>query len=370
MLTDEQRALRRTGITATDAAAILDLSPFRSPLDVYREKKGELDDLPAMLELEGGELRETKDTERGRYLEKALVEWTGARLQRPAYPNAETLRCAWDPLILATPDGFLPAPTKLITDLYPLEVKAPGTFWRSDEWGPDGADAEGNVPAGYEVQLRIQMAVSSADEGYLGALIGPELRVYRLRRDVELERKLIAKLHEWHERHVVADVPPAVSLSERDQKWFKNRYPNDKLPPMREVDLTAAQRTRVRELLSAYMEREVWSALYDGLQVELKEILGDHGGLLLEDGGRIDWKSNKPGSETDWEAMARDLHRRLALGVELARHIPHDRVPPELVDVVCEPDDLCRPWDAEVAPFTKITPGNRVFRPWPKKTKS
>lgn len=353
MLTDEQKALRRSGITATDAAAILGLSPFKSPLDVYREKRGEQEPVPAQIELEGGELRETKDTERGRYLERALVEWTGARLKVPTEHTPDlTVRCAWDPLIMASPDGWVYTDQRLPKDQYPLEVKAPGTFWRSDEWGPDGADAEGNVPAGYEVQLRIQLAATSSDVGYLAALIGPELRVYRLQRDVELEKQMVARLHEWHERHVVADVPPAPTLMERDQRWLKARYPHDKLPPMKQADLNADQRYLVERLLLAYRERKTWNDTYDSLKNELQQILGDHAGLSLSGGGRIDWKSNKPSKETDWEALARDLHRRLALLAE-SRNATR----------------MVKPFETEVESFTKTVPGNRVFRPWPKKEK-
>lgn len=357
MLTDEQKALRRTGITATDAAAIFGLSPFKSPLDVYRTKIGELEDVPAQIELEGGDLRETKDQERGRFLEPALVAWAGSRIGKPTeHTPSLTVRCAWDPLILASPDGWVHVGGGgMLKDRFPLETKAPGTFHRSDEWGPDGADAEGNVPPDHEVQLRIQMAATSADQGWLAALIGPELRVYHLRRDVEWEKKAVARLHEWHERHVVAKVPPKVSASERDQNWLKAKYPHDKLPAMREAELTPDQRMMVRQMLAAYQQRDVFKALYEEHQTALKEILGDHGGLLLTDGWRVDWKSNRPGSETNWEALARDLHRRLALVVGPGLGEEEEK----------KSEPLCRPLPDEIAAFTKITPGNRVFRPYP-----
>ena len=38
MLTKEQKLLRRTGIGGSDAAAILGLSPWATPLDIYNEK--------------------------------------------------------------------------------------------------------------------------------------------------------------------------------------------------------------------------------------------------------------------------------------------------------------------------------------------
>jgi putative phage-type endonuclease len=360
-LTPEQKAIRRTGITATDIGAILGLSPFKSPLDVYLTKVGEVDDVPAMIELEGGELRETADTERGRFLEPALVQWAGAKIGLPVeHTPGLTVISPRDALIIASPDGLVTRPLSAIgPERRPLEVKAPGGFFRSDEWGPDGSE---QVPADYEAQIRWQMAAESSDEGYLAALIGPELRVYRIKRDLALEAQMVAKAREWWARHVLAATPPAATTSERDQRWLKRLYPNDKLPPMKEADLSFEQRALVSRLMTAYRERKVWKDVYERLQVEMQEILGDHAGLTLEGGGRIDWKSNKPGEVTDWEGLARDLHRRLAL-------VAQAETPGEFRDVRhwIQAAGLCDSLDNEVSEFTKTVPGNRVFRPWPAK---
>ena len=46
MLTKQQRIDRHAGLGGSDAAAVLGLSPWTSPLDLYLDKRGELDEEP------------------------------------------------------------------------------------------------------------------------------------------------------------------------------------------------------------------------------------------------------------------------------------------------------------------------------------
>ncbi|MDP3766551.1 MAG: YqaJ viral recombinase family protein, partial [Dehalococcoidia bacterium] len=65
-------AARRAGIGGTDAAAILGLSPFRTPLDVYLDKTGAAQD----------ERTETQPMRWGKALEPVIAEAVEERIGR------------------------------------------------------------------------------------------------------------------------------------------------------------------------------------------------------------------------------------------------------------------------------------------------
>ncbi len=142
MLTEAQRAIRRTGVTATDIGALMGLNPWKTPLGVYYEKNGEELEQP-----------NSENLERGEFLQPALTFWYEKRTGLVVSPE-RTVVNARNPLIIATPDGFLRERSGG-ENIGTLEVKAPGEF--ATEWGTPGTD---EVPGMYLVQGAWQMAAT------------------------------------------------------------------------------------------------------------------------------------------------------------------------------------------------------------------
>lgn len=174
---------RRRGITATDATAILGLSPWKTPLAVWLDK---VDPQPE---------EHAYRYDRGHALEGPLAaeyaRQTGAIMERP-------------PLILAHPDH----PTLIASldwlahtrdDTHIVECKT-GNDW--SEWADDG------LPDHYAAQVLHQLSVTGLDYGVVFADIAGRLEKRYIPRDESWMQTQIPVLLRWWYQHVVANVPP------------------------------------------------------------------------------------------------------------------------------------------------------------------
>jgi putative phage-type endonuclease len=173
----EWLAARRKGVTASEVAILLGLSPYGSPFALYHQKRGDLPDQEDNMAMAIG--RHFEDFVAGQFAELhpefALM---GSGRELFAHPDR--------PWQLATPDRFVsealecpPSKTAYGTPLAVLECKTDGGF---DGWGEDGTD---EIPVHYRCQLLWQMDVVGVGTGYLACLFmnRRQLRVYELTMD-------------------------------------------------------------------------------------------------------------------------------------------------------------------------------------------
>lgn len=155
---------RRELITASDAAAILGEDPRRSALSVYAEK------------VEGIDTPETARMRRGRLIEPVIAAEYEHDTRRPVWAPVDPYTIVRHPdvpwlgsTLDRTTEGstLFPAPTPAGGDA-PLEMKLVVDRGAAHEWDDDEA------PVGFEVQLQIQVACSSATWGSLCAFV-PEI---------------------------------------------------------------------------------------------------------------------------------------------------------------------------------------------------
>lgn len=281
MLTEADHELRRHGIGGSEIAAILGLSSFASPLDVYLAK------------VEGYRQEESSDMQRGTYLEGGMLDWYarrfGVTVERPRTIAALELGP-----VVASPDGLaaLEAGARRL-----LEVKCPR---RSVGW-------ENGPPEAYVLQaqwtwmaLEDTSAVEPDTEIHIVALLDSDLRVFPVRADVEMQRDLLAFASSWWSRHVVAKVPPPLDGGDGAHEWLKRRFPanpNPIRPATSEEDLL------MLELRTAEEEAARALAVSALLEQRLKERIGDASGIESP-AGRITWKADKHGKRsfrTNWK---------------------------------------------------------------------
>lgn len=196
------RADQREGyIGGSDAAAILGLSPFSSPFQVFAQKRGH-----DIRERIGEELED-------KFYFGHLMEPVIAKAFVRKFPEFETI--PHPPFARSARYSFLGghldfalarkgAPVHAILECKNIE-------FASDEWARD-VDPEGrneaNVPPYYLAQCDHYMALTELDECYLAALFGGcRLRAYLIRRSADREQILLeAEARFW--RRVEEDDPP------------------------------------------------------------------------------------------------------------------------------------------------------------------
>lgn len=271
---------RRQGIGGSDAAAVLGVNPFKSPMTVYLDKLGELP------EREPSEaMRQGTDFEA--YVAQRFTEETGKRVRR----CNRILYHPEHPFMLANIDR------DVIGEDAGLECKTTSPFNKCD------FDA-GEVPAVYQWQCMHYMAVTGASHWYIAVLVlGQSFHVYRIDRDERLIEALIEREREFWEDHVVPRIPPLPTGSAADDDALGLLYPAT-APEADPADLTAV-RAALELLDQKQAEREALDAEVRRLQQEVKLILGDR-----ETGNagpwRVTWRAVESG-RLDTKALRRDL---------------------------------------------------------------
>lgn len=284
MMTAEQQALRRTGIGASEVAAVLGLPSFRSPLDVWLSKT------------EGTEAAETFDLVRGQVLESAVASLyeheTGIALD----PGGESVAHPLCPILRATCDRFA-----RLEPRHPVELKTVRGSMRH-EFGEPGTD---DVPAQYLVQVQAQMACVGAGRAELAALVaGDELRIYCFTRDAELESQMLEAVSRWWRDYVVTRTPPPVDGS---SAWAERLA---SMPRQRKlVTPTAELQLAVQALRGAKAAAKVAEAEEKRLRNELLALMGDADGIE----GLATYKETKGRPSTDWRALCAEAGVRAEL---------------------------------------------------------
>lgn len=184
-MNDRQQWLadRRTGIGGSDVAAILGMSKWRTPLDVYLDKRGE-----------APERDDSEPMRWGRALEPLVRQEYADRTGRVvlAVPMMRHPNYQW---MIANVDGVADGDRL-------LEVKTART---SMGWGEEGTD---QVPADYLLQVQHYMIVTALPVADIAVLIGgSDFRIYEVRADAELQQSIIEAEGAFWER-VQGGTPP------------------------------------------------------------------------------------------------------------------------------------------------------------------
>ena len=271
----EFATLRRSGIGGSDAGAILGLSPWKSPLDVYFEKIGEADSS-----------QDTASTYWGRKLEDLVAdeyaERTGRRIERCndtlRHPLMEWQMAHVDRLVWR--DGKRPRVRNQIRTDRILECKTAGAHM-AQEWGEAGTD---QVPAVYIAQVQHYLAVTGCEVADLAVLIGGrDFRIYEIPRDDELIHAIVEAEREFWWRCVDRRPPDPRSLADMARRW-----PRDTGGTVVADAITAGAVDALREMKA---QRATLDADIDTLEAAVKKVLMDNTTLAGPDGRPLaTWK--------------------------------------------------------------------------------
>lgn len=281
--TKEELEKRKAGIGASEAAAVLGMSPYRTPLDVWMQKKGMIETV------------ETPAMRLGIRLEPVIAEMyqerTGLELIKTS-----TMLHPKNPVIYATPDRMIKGRKK------GLEIKT-ANVRMAEQWGEEGGD---EIPQYYLIQCILCMAVTDLPEWDVAALIGgSDFRIYTIHRDIELETTIIERLLEWWETYMVRNQEPEIDSSESCAQYLATKYPKN-FKPLKQADETAEQLlSRLAEVcysLKSLKEQE------ETIKNLLKNYIGDADGVQGI-AGKATWRATKDTKKIDWEGIAEMLFK-------------------------------------------------------------
>lgn len=279
--------IRSQGISGSEIAAVVGLSPWRGPLSVYLGKIGETRD-----EASG------HNVERGTHLGPALVRWyeqrTGLTVTH-AGEHEQTVVHPVHELVRATPDGRVHSGSRQSAVVAALEVKSPS--WRSAHaWGDPGTD---QVPEYYVPQCTFEAAVLGAPRTDLAALIDGDLRIYQLPYDEDLFQALLDAASKFWRDHVLARVPPPMDGSDECKEWLAKQHPKATRDL---IEASAQTEALVNEYRAIAEQEKVLDERKASVRNNLVQIIGDHAGIkglaTLSGGER---------KATDWKALATEL---------------------------------------------------------------
>ncbi len=289
---DEKRAKwledRRSGIGASDAAAILGHSPYKTPLQVWASKMG--------VQSDG-----TKFTRAGIMQERVVLEWyeqeTGTRLKKFT-DDPEVFRNPKEPLILCSPDAH----TLHLGQFFGVDAK------NTSSKSPDGnAFLNGEIALHYQIQNQHTMMAMGCQRWDLAVLIdGNDFKTFQIYADTELQGLMKDALLKWWRDYVVAKKEPPCATPKDQLEFLKTTYPKNH---GRWID-AAGNQALIDMCIEYKHAKENLDAADEFLEHHkgaLQSVIRDADGIVLPDGKKISWLKNKDGEKIDWKAVLASL---------------------------------------------------------------
>lgn len=308
-LSPDQVELRKLGITATDVAAITGHHPWRSPIDVFLEKKGAKPPFVGNDATEWGELLEPLIRNDYAKRHNARVEVPGTLM----HPVHEWRR--------ATPDGIVYLDHGTNPDRG-LEIKVHNErAMRALRYGDPGTD---DVPLHELIQSAWGMSTTSLPRWDLCVFNGTPTD-YIIDRDEELIEMLNERAERFLVDNIRANVAPPPDGTKSYDAWISSRFnaENSKgaMLPVDKEDPILVQVAALKETRAALDQLEKTEAT---LEQALKLRIGDAAGLELPGRLKLTYKRPKDSIETDYEAVVTELRNAAqivvqAKGSEIAR---------------------------------------------------
>lgn len=251
---DAWMALRRTGIGASEIAAVAGLARSRGPWDVWSSK------------VDGRESESTAEQEWGHWIEQQIIDFWALRAGL-FVADGGLYRHPEHPWLIATPDALVVTDPEDPDPVPTATVDAKNTNWRmADEWDDDGAPIE------YICQKTWQMLAVGVRRGYLVAAIGGKPPVGReLDLDDDLARELVRYGAEFWP-YVETATPPPLDGSVSAADWVIARYPD--ADPAAVVDLDPAAVDDLRQLIELDEAIKRMDDARRGFETALKDRLG------------------------------------------------------------------------------------------------
>ena len=276
-------------IGGSDIGAILGLSRFRSPLELWLEKTGKetkrLDSLP----LRFGAFAES-------FVASEYARSTGFELIHDEsiyiHPEYSFMSAHIDRFVL---EGGAASSTSTPTRI--LECKTANPF-SSGDWGEVGSD---EVPMSYLCQCIWYMAITNINKVDLAVLFGnSDFRIYEITRDLELETVILQKASLFWNEYVLKDIAPPVQ-SEADCHTLFSKGDSTKSVEAKAETLLITQRLQLLNSEINVREEEISS-----IKQAIMNQMGEAETLHYQGKILVTWRAPKPSFRLDSKRLETD----------------------------------------------------------------
>ena len=245
---------RKGFIGSSDIGTILGLNPYCTPLMLWMQKTGKVEqpDLTGVEAVEmGTELEET--------VARLFTKRTGKAVRRSpknyTMPNANWMRCQVDRLITGTDEL--------------LECKT-ASLRKEKDW--DGED----IPASYIAQVMWQLMITGRKVGWIACLIGGQKFVYK---QIAADEEFFATMRDKAESFwsmVQSDTAPMAVYGDDEALLALHPKDNEQVQNLQEFETAVAHRQELSGQIEALKaEKEM-------IEVRIKEVIGDNLGFKTE----------------------------------------------------------------------------------------
>lgn len=281
---------RVAGLGATDIAALVGVSTYRTPIDVYQEKVGE-----------SAPVEQTWRMRMGQILEDAIAdaysESTGRKLAK-----VSTVYHKQYSFLFAHPDRRIVGEPGLV------EIKATERRSSYDD-GP---------PPAVRVQCQWQMALTDrlfCDVAVLSGTSG--IDIHTVERDQDLIDALTEAAVAFWQEHVIPRVPPPVDGTDAYRRYLVSMHPREEVE---ELVATAEQVLLLDELKAAKAAKKAAEQHESLVENRIREAMGTAGRLLAPN-AVVTYRVEEP--RVSWKDVADVMAR--ATRSDLAVYVAADK---------------------------------------------
>lgn len=264
---------RAKGLGGSDAPAVCGVSPWKSPYQVWLEKRGEAEP--------------QEDNEPmfwGRTLEPVIRQRYADVTGRTVVVPNEILRHPKYDWMIANIDGEVPGERI-------LEIK---TARSADGWGEPGS---AEIPETYIIQVQHYMIVRAYPVADVAALIGGnDFRIYEVPADPELQQLILDREAAFWDMVLKGTPPDPTTYADVKQLFGRT----SKALKIQATDMVIAAIQRLKEIKALSEEEEKLKTLIMAYMEE-NDTLVDNGNVLAT------WKLGKPAKRFDAKAL-QDAH--------------------------------------------------------------
>jgi putative phage-type endonuclease len=243
---------RKLGLGGSDIAPIMELSPWCTPLDVYRDKMN-----PAVIYEE-----ESEDLKRGARVEKYILQ-----------EYCEVNNCALETNL--TP--FIHPEYPFMRGNIDAKVAHENVIVEAKSTKCPIAKWEEEIPEYYRTQVAYYAMLSNADRVDVPVLFSNwQYKCFTYWRDLEYEARIKGAVIDFWNNHILAGIPPAPAIPAELQEVY----------PRIEDDKTIKADRDIREKVNIWqetsMKRKEFEKREEKLKIEIQNFMGDAG--ILDSG--------------------------------------------------------------------------------------
>lgn len=253
---------RKNFIGSSDIAAVLGLSPYKTPLQLWAEKTGKI---------EPADLSDNEAVEWGKRLEKVVAAKFSdkhnvkimAYKKRFVHKEYPFLTCELDSIITGTDEM--------------IEVKTCNAYaWKKWE-NPD------EMPDHYVLQIQFALGISGRKKAWCACLCGGQRYVEKeVEFDPELFETMVQRAVEFKENYIDKDVAPMAMAGDSDT--LKELYPDatDEFVEDNSMNDLVEDMQAIKRVIKDAENQKA------NIEAKIKQRIGDNKGLLTA-GYKVSW---------------------------------------------------------------------------------